>query len=101
MTGRPATCTSGLGTRCVSGSSRVPLPASGTMTLSLGTAIAVLETDHVVQLGRRGLEQIARHHRLELMDLLGGDVERLALGHAPLDQRFALLQAQNDLPGEH
>src|SRR5437660_2339259 len=71
------------------------------MTLSLGPAIAVLETDHVVQLGRGRLDQIARHHGLELMYLLRRNVDRLALRHAALDQRLALLQPQDDLPREH
>src|SRR5438477_13070804 len=91
ITGRPATRTRGLGTRLVSGSRRVPLPASGTMTFTSHPPVAVFEPHHVVDLGRRGLEQVARHHRLELMDQLGLDVERRPLRHGPFDQRIAPL----------
>src|SRR5438034_205906 len=41
MTGRPATRTRGFGTRLVSGSSRVPFPASGTMTFMSHPPVAV------------------------------------------------------------
>src|SRR6266480_1368612 len=101
MTGRPATRTRGLGTRLVSGSRRVPLPASGTMTFTSHPPVAVFEPHHVVDLGRRGLKQVARHHRLELMDQLGLDVERRPLRHEPFDQRIAPLDTENDLPREH
>src|SRR6266576_1942798 len=68
MTGRPATRTRGFGTRLVSGRSRVPFPASGTMTFMSHPPVAVFEPHDVVDLGRRSLEQVGRHHRLELMD---------------------------------
>src|SRR5207249_6075928 len=97
----PATRTSGLGTRLVSGSRRVPLPASGTMTFTSHPPVAVFEPHHVVNLGRRGLEQVARHHRLELMDQLRLDVERRPLPHGPLDERIAALDAQDDLTRQH
>src|SRR4029077_3324407 len=101
MTGRPATCTSGLGTRLVSGRSRVPFPASGTMTFMSHPAVAVFEPDHVVDFRGRCLEQIRRHDRLELMDELGLDMEGGAPRHALFDQGVTPLDAQDDLPGEH
>src|SRR5882762_11821157 len=101
MTGRPATRTRGFGTRLVSGRSLVPLPASGTMTFTSHPPVAVFEPDHVVDLGGRSLEQVGRHHRLELVDHLGSDVECRSLRHRPLDQRLPLLDAQNDLAREH
>src|SRR5882762_916694 len=101
MTGRPATRTRGFGTRLVSGRSLVPLPASGTMTFTSHPPVAVFEPDHVVDLGGRSLEQVGRHHRLELVDHLGSDVECRSLRHRPLDQRLPLLYAQNDLAREH
>src|SRR5437667_233014 len=101
MTGRPATCTRGFGTRLVSGRSRVPFPASGTMTFISHSPVAVLETHHVVDLGGRGLEEVGRDDRLELMDQFGLDMEGSPLPHAPLDQGIALLDAQDDLPREY
>src|SRR5438445_9667377 len=101
MTGRPATRTRGFGTRLVSGSSRVPFPARGTMTFMSHPSVAVFEPHHIVDFGSRGLEQVGRHHRLELVDHLGLDVERGSLRHGPLDQRIALLDAQDDLAREH
>src|SRR5438876_8813315 len=87
MTGRPATRTRGLGTRLVSGRSRVPFPARGTMTFMSHPSVAVFEPHHVIDFGSRGLEQVGRHHRLELVDHLRLDVERGSLRHGPLDQR--------------
>src|SRR2546425_9641307 len=101
MTGRPATRTRGLGTSLVSGRSRVPFPARGTMTFMSHPSVAVFEPHHVVDFGSRGLEQVGRHHRLELVDHLRLDVERGSLRHGPLDQRIALLDAQDDLAREH
>src|SRR5690349_5467253 len=101
MTGRPATCTSGFGTRLVSGRSRVPFPASGTMTFMSHPSVAVLEPDHVVDLGSRGFEQIRRDDRLELVDDFGLDMESGPRPHTLFDQGFALLDAQDDLPREH
>src|SRR5438445_3246897 len=96
MTGRPATRTRGLGTRLVSGRSRVPFPARGTMTFMSHPSVAVFEPHHVVDFGSRGLEQVGRHHRLELVDHLRLDVERGSLRHGPLDQRIALLDARSE-----
>src|SRR6185436_11099384 len=101
MTGRPATRTRGFGTRLVSGSRRVPFPASGTMTFTSRPPVTVFEPYHVVDLGCRRLEQVGRHHRLELVDHLGSDVEGRSLCHGPFDQRLALLDAQDDLAREH
>src|SRR2546427_672121 len=101
MTGRPATRTSGFGTRFVSGRSRVPFPASGTMTFTSHPSVAVFESDDVVDLGGRGFEQIARDHCLELVDLLGRNMESRPLRHAFLDQRVALLEPQDDLARQH
>src|SRR6266513_72773 len=72
-----------------------------TMTFMSRPPVAVFQPHHVVDLRRRGLEQVARRHCLELVDQLGLDVERRPLGHGPLDQRFALLNAQDDLAGQH
>src|SRR6266511_3649918 len=101
MTGRPATRTRGFGTRLVSGRSRVPFPASGTMTFMSHPPVAVFEPHDVVDLGGRGLEQVGRHYRLELVNQLRLDVERRPLRHGPLDQRIALLDAEDDLAREH
>src|ERR1041385_5222602 len=101
MTGRPATRTSGFGTRLVSGSSLVPFPARGTMTFMSHPSVAVFEPHHVVDFGSRGFEQVGRHDRLELVDHFRLDVERDSLRHWPLDQRIALLDAQDDLAREH
>src|SRR6266516_6985584 len=101
MTGRPATRIRGFGTRLVSGRSRVPFPARGTMTFMSHPSVAVFEPHHVVDFGSRGLEQVGRHHRLELVDHLRLDVERGSLRHGLLDQRIALLDAQDDLAREH
>src|SRR5437879_4522186 len=101
MTGRPATRTRGFGTRLVSGRSRVPFPASGTMTFMSRTPVAVFEPHDVVDLGGGSLEQVGRGHGLELVDQLRLDVERRALRHGPLDQRIAPLDAQDDLAREH
>src|SRR6185437_6324705 len=101
MTGRPATRTRGFGTRLVSGRSRVPFPASGTMTFMSGPPVAVFEPHDVVDLGGGRLEQVGRGHGLELMDQLRLDVERRPLRHGPLDQRIALLDAEDDLAREH
>src|SRR6266516_1090894 len=101
MTGRPATRTRGLGTRLVSGRRRVPFPASGTMTFMSHAPVAVFESHDVVDLGRGGLEQVARRYRFELVNQLRLDVERRPLGHGPLDQRVASLNAQDDLARQH
>src|SRR5712691_725890 len=101
MTGRPATRTRGFGTRLVSGRSRVPFPASGTMTFMSRPPVAVFEPHDVVDLGGGSLEQVGRGHGLELMDQLRLDVERRPLRHGPLDQRIALLDAEDDLAREH
>src|SRR6201997_2893478 len=101
MTGRPSPCPSGFGTRWVSGKSRVPFPASGTMTFMSHPSVPVLEPDHVVDLGSRGLEQIRRDDRFELMNDLGLDMESAPRPHTLFDQGFALLDAQDDLPREH
>src|SRR5204863_8330526 len=101
MTGRPATRTRGLGTRLVSGRRRVPFPASGTMTFMSHAPVAVFESHDVIDLGRGGLEQVARRYRFELVNQLRLDVERRPLGHGPLDQRVAPLNAQDDLARQH
>src|SRR6266699_2850394 len=101
MTGRPATRTRGLGTRLVSGRRRVPFPASGTMTFMSHAPVAVFESHDVVDLGRGGLEQVARRYRFELVNQLRLDVERRPLGHGPLDQRVAPLNPQDDFARQH
>src|SRR5437016_7862708 len=101
MTGRPAPRTSGCATRLVSGRSRVPFPASGTMTFMSRPPVAVFEPHDVVDLGGGSLEQVGRGHGLELVDQLRLDVERRALRHGPLDQSVSLLDAEHDLAREH
>src|SRR5580765_4359228 len=77
MTGRPATLSSGLGTRWVWGRRRVPFPASGMITCMSASSVAVLEPDEIVELGSRGLEHVAVGDRLDLMHQAGGDVDAL------------------------
>src|SRR3954469_9582332 len=77
ITGRPATFSSGLGTRCVCGRSRVPLPASGMITCMSASSVAVLEPDQVVELRRGGLEDVAVHDGFDLVHEPGRDVDRL------------------------
>src|SRR5918992_5387950 len=78
MTGRPATLSRGLGTRCVWGRSRVPFPASGMITCISTSSVAVLEAHEVVELGRRGFEHVAVHNRLDLVDQLRWDMHGVA-----------------------
>src|SRR5437867_1532346 len=77
MTGRPATRTRGLGTRLVSGSSRVPFPASGTMICTYPFPQRPLD---------QGLPLLDAQH-----DLPGQHVDRLVLP-------VVILQRQ-DVPG--
>src|SRR5271157_4527285 len=90
-TGRPATLISGLGTRCVSGRSRVPLPASGMMTCTLRPPVAVLESDHVVQMRGGGLEHVGVLQRLELVHHARRHVLRLAGDHLAVHQLAPLV----------
>src|SRR5579864_6552182 len=83
ITGRPATLSSGLGTRWVCGRRRVPFPASGMITCMSASAVAVLEPDEVVQLRRRCLEHVAVHDGFDLMHEPGRDMRRLAGAEGP------------------
>src|SRR2546426_3123373 len=74
-----------------------PLPRQGEDDLHLHPPVAVLEPYDIVDLRGRRLEQVARHDRLELMDLLGVDVERLALNERTFDQSLPLLKPQDNL----
>src|SRR5919107_4264221 len=74
ITGRPATLSSGLGTRWVCGLSRVPFPASGMITCISPSSVAVFEAYEIVELGRRSLEHVAVHNRLDLVDQLRWDM---------------------------
>src|SRR5215210_4637463 len=85
MTGRPATLSSGLGTRWVCGRRRVPFPASGTITCMSASAVAVLEPDQVVELGCGCLQHVAVHDGLDLVDEPGRNVHRLARLERPYD----------------
>src|SRR2546427_12710516 len=96
MTGRPATRTRGLGTRLVSGRRGVPFPANGTMNFMLHAPVAVFGSHDVVDLGRGGLEQVARRYRVGLVNQLRVRAERRPLGRAPLDQRGAPVNAPCD-----
>src|SRR5687767_10532795 len=79
ITGRPATLSSGLGTRWVCGLSRVPLPASGMITCMSASSVTVLEPHEAVELRRGGLENVAVHHRLDLVDQPGWNVNGFPL----------------------
>src|SRR5215210_4641911 len=84
ITGRPATLSSGLGTIWVWGRSRVPFPASGMITCMSASAVAVLETHQIVELGRGGLEHVAVFNGFDLMHESGRDVHALAGPEPPL-----------------
>src|SRR5512146_1006023 len=101
ITGRPATLSSGLGTRCVCGRSRVPFPASGMITCMSASAVAVLEPHEVVQLGRGRLEHVAVHDGLDLMYEHRRDVRRLARAEGPGHEGITLLGAEDQLAPEH
>src|SRR3954469_14786745 len=101
ITGRPATFSNGLGTKCVCGRSRVPLPARGMITCISVPSVTVLKPDEVVQLRCGGLEDIAVHHRLDLMDHLRGHVHRLARPERPGHQLFPCLGSKDQLAGQH
>src|SRR5262245_16674260 len=100
MTGWPATRTSAFGTCLVSGSNRVPFPASGMMACTSRPSVAVFEAHHVVDFGRRGFEQVCGQYGFELVDQLRHEVKCLAAPEPALDQRIALLEPQDDLAGE-
>src|SRR5919108_2666850 len=89
ITGRPATLSRGLGTRWVWGRSRVPLPARGMITCISVSAVAILKSHQIVQVWGRGLQHIAVHDRLDLMNQLGRDVHRLAGLEGPRHQSIA------------
>src|SRR5215210_3476425 len=100
ITGRPATLSSGFGVRCVWGRRRVPLPARGMITCMSASSVAVLEAHKIVQLGRRGLEDVAIHHRLDLVDELGWNVHGLARLERPRDERVRRLGPEDELTRE-
>src|ERR1700674_345732 len=100
MTGRPATLSSGLGTRCVCGLSRVPLPASGMITCISTSSVAVLEAHKVVELGRGCLEHVAVYHGLDLVNQLGRNVHCLSGLEWPRHQSLALLGSEGELARE-
>src|SRR5688572_29670846 len=87
ITGRPATLSSGLGTRWVWGRRRVPFPASGMITCMSASTVAVLDSHQIVELGRGGLEHVAVLHRLDLVNQPGWDVNRLVGPEPPLLER--------------
>src|ERR687897_2314372 len=101
ITGRPATFSSGFGVRCVWGRRRVPLPARGMITCMSASSVAVLEAHEVVQLGRRGLEDVAIHHRLDLVDELRWNVHGLTGLERPRYERLPRLSAEDELAREH
>src|SRR6476646_6545606 len=101
ITGRPATFSIGLGTRCVCGRRRVPFPASGMITCMSAPSVAVLEPDEVVALRRGCLEHVAVHNGLDLVHELGRNVHALAdLERARLE-RVAGPGAEDQLAPEH
>src|SRR4051812_41314267 len=100
ITGRPATLSNGLGVRWVCGRSLVPLPARGMITCISVPSVTVLKPDKVVQLRCGGLEHIAVHHRLDLMDHLRWNVHSLARPEGTSQQLFPRLGSQDQLAGE-
>src|SRR5829696_1671446 len=78
ITGRPATFSMGLGTRCVCGRRRVPFPASGMITCMSASSVAVAEPDEVVELRRRCFEHVAVHDGLDLVNEPRRNVHRFA-----------------------
>src|SRR5215210_2926720 len=101
ITGRPATLSSGLGTRCVCGRSRVPLPASGMITCMSVPSVAILEPHQIIQLRRGGLQHVAVHHGLDLVNELRWDVHRVARLEWPRHQRFTRFGSQDELTPKH
>src|SRR5687768_3868740 len=101
ITGRPATLSIGLGTRWVWGRSRVPLPASGMITCISASAVAVLESHQIVQLGRGRLEYVAVGDGLDLVNELGGNVRRLPGREPPLLELGSRLGAKDELAAQH
>src|SRR5215210_2259285 len=77
ITGRPATLSIGLGTRCVCGRSRVPFPASGIITCMSASSVTVFEPDEIVELRGGRLEHIAVDDGLDLMHELRRHVHGL------------------------
>src|SRR5512144_1709698 len=86
ITGLPATFNIGFGVMCVCGRRRVPFPASGMMTFMRRSSwragslppVAVLETHHVVELGRGRLEHVAVGDGLHVVNRAGRDAERVS-----------------------
>src|SRR5688572_1204517 len=101
ITGRPATLSSGLGTRWVWGRRRVPLPASGMITCMSASTVAVLNPHQIVELRRRGLEHVAVLDGLDLVDQLGGNANRLAGPEPPLLERGPGLDPEQQLAAQH
>jgi hypothetical protein len=65
------------------------------------SSVAVLEAHEIVQLGRRGLEDVAIHHRLDLVDELWWNVHGLTRLERPRDERLSGLSAEDELAREH
>src|SRR6185503_3166033 len=65
------------------------------------SAVAVLESHEIVQLRGGCLEDIAVHHRLDLVNELGGDVHRLAGPERAFLQPVARLGPEHQLAPEH
>src|SRR5215510_10792164 len=84
ITGRPATLSSGLGTRWVCGRSRVPLPASGMMTCTSAPSVTVAQADQVIELRRRRLEHVGISDGFDLMDDTRTNAYRLTGAEGPL-----------------
>src|SRR3954463_13540937 len=101
ITGRPATFNNGLGAREGWGRSRVPFPASGMITCISPSSVSVLETHQIVQLRGTGLEHVTIHHRLDLMDHLGRDVDRLTGLKCPGLEALAIAGSKGELPREY
>src|SRR5919112_1623620 len=101
ITGRPATLSSGLGTMWVCGRSRVPLPAGGMITCISASSIAVFQPHEIVELRRRGLDQVAVHHRLDLVNQLGRNVHRFTGLERPRHHGIAAAGAELELATQY
>ena len=79
-----------------------PAPPSTTARTYFGPAVPILEADHVVQLGRRGLEDVAVGLRDHPVPQQRRDVEGLAGAEELLLQRLALAAGlEEHLPLQH
>src|SRR4051812_49672269 len=65
------------------------------------SSVSVLETHQIVQLRGTGLEHVTIPHRLDLMDHLGRDVDRLTGLKCPGLEALAIAGSKGELPREY